>query len=81
MKWSEETPNKSCKNHTIDWKIYGQLACQKLCTANSGCVGINWKRNQDSLCGVCQDDVLYNPDNDYGFYRKPTGNNEVYYIT
>ena len=77
--WSEETPDKYCKTSTYDGKTYDKLACQKLCEADSGCVGIAWSSTQ-TVCYLCQNDILSTAANGYGFYRKPLGNNEVHSI-
>ncbi len=76
--WSEETPYKYCKDSTFDGKAYEQLPCQKLCEADSGCVGIAWSSGvTNSGCYLCQNDILSTATSSYGFYRKP-GNNEVH---
>ena len=80
MLWTKEISNKYCKSNIYDGKVYGQLACQKLCEADSGCVGVTWTQAVSSGCFICQDDMLSNSGNDYGFYRRPLGKNDVYSI-
>ena len=67
-----------------------QLVCQKLCEADSGCVGVSWRqtgfpgdnfletKDQIPACFLCPDDIFISglPGfyRTYGFYRKPVGN-------
>ena len=61
----------------MDYDYYDQLECQKLCVADSDCVGITWNKVGSSQCYRCKDDTLGNVGSlPYGFYRKPSGNNE-----
>ena len=76
--WSEETPDKHCKNG-IFYYMDGKLACQQLCEADSGCVGIAWSQSFEIYCYLCHDDILSNACCNYGFYRNP-GNGEVHSI-
>ena len=74
--WPEETPNKYCANSTVKPGIPRQLECQKKCEAEIGCVGIAMSHQQDkNWCYLCLDDILKAAINEYGFYRKPQGNN------
>lgn len=75
--WFEETPDKYCTNHKYDNGETSQLECQKLCEADTGCVGISLTKTTVSLCYLCQDDVLSGfisqdgVSKNYGFYRRP----------
>ena len=82
--WLKETPDMICGNSKEpefnkrkNSKIYDQLACQKFCEADSGCVGIA-TQTTGSLCFLCLDDVVSSFSNNYGFYRRPLGNSEMH---
>ena len=80
--WSKETPDKYCKNNTSDEKRYSQLACQKLCEADSRCVGIAFNNQIATTgCSLCQDNILsnYYKYSYRRFYRGP-GNGEIHSI-
>ena len=84
MLWPEETPNKLCMNMK-NGKELDHLPCQNLCEADAGCVGISVTQTRNDYvtqtkCFLCQDDILSTAGANYGFYRKPLGNNEVHYI-
>ena len=77
--WLKETPDKYCPNNKYNGdKSYDQLTCQKLCEAESSCVGIAFTQTRTSLCFLCLDDGLDSFSLNYGFYRQPLGNSKVH---
>ena len=78
--WIEEVPNQSCQADRISHNyIYSQIECQALCEVDNDCVGISWSIKEGThWCHVCKNDIIYNAVNNYGFYRKQSGNNEFY---
>ena len=76
----KEGQNMWCQNNKRKLKVTDQLACQTLCEADFGCVGVAWSDQTGmGTCYLCQDDILSQTGNNYWFYRRPQGNNELYY--
>ncbi len=80
--WVEEDPNMICLDSQEHFNIASQMECQTLCEADADCVGISWGTNVVTKCLVCSSDDLVDFSSDflaynYGFYRRPSGNNEV----
>ena len=72
--WTENNRDKYCKNYTrpLIANVSTQTECQGLCEADSKCVGISYshKPEKNNYCFLCQDSVLSNANNSFGFYKK-----------
>ena len=72
--WTENIKDKYCKNYTkpLIANVSSQDECQGLCEADSKCIGISYshKREKNNYCFLCQDSVLSNATNRFGFFKK-----------
>ena len=72
--WVEESEDKYCKNYSkpLVTNVSNQTACQVLCEADDKCVGISYSHlpEKKNFCFLCQDTVLSDATNSFGFYKK-----------
>ena len=72
--WVEEAKDKYCKNYSkpLVTNVSNQTECQARCEADSNCVGISYSHMEEkkNFCFICNDAILSNATNNFGFYRK-----------
>ena len=74
--WPEKAKDVGCTVYYFFRNVTTQKECQEKCVRTTKCTGIVYSHNPvySSYCYTCENRVLTRWYNDFGFYRRPTGN-------